>query len=77
MQRMTARLAATAVAGIIAVGAGASTAAAAQQPTPNGLCGARNMVNENAREQMLTAMMQHTDEHGDAGMAGAVAVSGC
>ena len=50
---------------------------AAAPTTPNGLCGARNMVNEHSREAMLDAMMNHTDEHGDAGMFRAVALTAC
>ena len=62
---------------VSALVAGASPAAAAQIPTPNGLCGARNMMNPNARPHMLEAMMLHTAPQGDAGMFHAVAVSSC
>lgn len=75
MKRLTIRL----VAGCFVVGAlvaGASPATAAPV-TPNGLCGAKNMVNENARDAMVEAMMNHTDEHGDAGMTRAVTLTGC
>lgn len=55
----------------------ATPAAAGQNPTPNGLCGAKNMVNENSRDAMVTAMMEHTNYHGDEGMAAAVARTSC
>lgn len=77
MRRLMGRMAMTAVVGVVAVAGFTSPAAAAQKPTPNERCGAANMMNENAREQMLTAMAEHTNEHGDLGMARAVAVSGC
>ena len=77
MKRIAARVTTTAVVGVIAVAASASPAAAAQRPTPNGLCGAKNMVNENARPHMVAAMTYHTNEHGDQGMARAVTVSSC
>ena len=73
MQR---RLAVSSLA-VIAMAASASPAAADQKPTPNGLCGARNMVNEHSRDAMLTAMMEHTNQHGDAGMFAAVARTAC
>jgi hypothetical protein len=75
MKRLTIR---TAMSGLIvaAVVAAASPATAAPV-TPNGLCGAKNMVNENSLEAMREAMMNHTDEHGDAGMARAVALTRC
>jgi len=50
---------------------------AAQKPTPNGLCGAKNMVNENALPHMMMAMTYHTNENGDFEMFRAVAVSAC
>lgn len=77
MNRVTIRVAMTIVVGITALAASASPAVAAQTPTPNGLCGARNMVNENARDQMLAAMMNHTNENGVRGMFRAVAASSC
>ena len=77
MKRVTTRVATTAVVGVIALAASAAPAPAAQKPTPNGLCGARNMMNENARPHMLAAMMNHTNENGDRGMFHAVAVSSC
>ena len=61
----------------IAVAVGPSPAVADQKATPNGLCGARNMVNEHSRDAMLTAMMEHTNYHGDAGMFAAVARTRC
>ncbi len=61
----------------IAVTVSAAPAVADQKPTPNGLCGARNMVNEHSRDAMLTAMMEHTNYHGDAGMFAAVARTRC
>lgn len=61
----------------VALAASATPAAADQKPTPNGLCGAKNMVNEHSRDAMVTAMMEHTDAHGDAGMAAAVARTAC
>lgn len=61
----------------VALAVGAAPAAADQKPTPNGLCGAKNMVNEHSRDAMVTAMTEHTDAHGDAGMAGAVGRTGC
>lgn len=56
---------------------GASPAVAAAGPSANGLCGAKNMVNPNALPHMAEAMALHTAPQGDAGMAGAVAVSSC
>lgn len=61
----------------VALAVSATPAAADQKPTPNGLCGARNMVNEHSRDAMLTAMMEHTNHHGDAGMFAAVARTTC
>ena len=55
----------------------ASPAGAAARPSANGLCGAKNMVNPNALPHMVEAMALHTAPQGDAGMAGAVAVSSC
>jgi hypothetical protein len=75
MKRPTARLAA---ATLFSLGFVVSASRVAAAPvTPNGLCGARNMVNEHSREAMLDAMMNHTDEHGDAGMFLAVALTAC
>jgi Spy/CpxP family protein refolding chaperone len=75
MKRPTARLAA---ATLLSLGLVVSASPVAAAPvTPNGLCGARNMVNEHSREAMLDAMMNHTDEHGDAGMFRAVALTAC
>lgn len=51
---------------------GSSSPAGAAPVTPNGLCGAKNMVNEHSVDAMREAMMLHTNEHGDAGMARAV-----
>jgi hypothetical protein len=51
---------------------GSSSPASAAPVTPNGLCGAKNMVNEHSVDDMREAMMLHTDEHGDAGMTRAV-----
>lgn len=68
----------TAVASVAAIAVAVSaTPAAGQSPTPNGLCGAKNMVNENSRDAMITAMMEHTNPHGVAGMRGAVARTAC
>jgi hypothetical protein len=67
---------AAAVVAVVCVG-GASPAAAAARPSANGLCGAKNMVNPNARPHMVEAMIFHTAPQGDAGMSGAVAVSSC
>ena len=77
MKRATTRMATIAVVGLTALAASASPAAAAPNPTPHGLCGAQNMVNPNALPHMLEAMALHTDEHGDAGMFGAIAHSIC
>ena len=75
MKRLTARLAA---ATLLSLGLVTSASPVAAAPvTPNGLCGARNMVNEHSRQAMLDAMMNHTDEHGDAGMFRAVALTAC
>ncbi len=52
-------------------------ASAAPHPTPNGLNGACNMVNDAALPHMREAMELHTAEQGDAGMWHAVDVSGC
>ena len=56
---------------------GVAPAAAGPTKTPNGLCGAKNMVNENSRDAMVTAMMEHTNIHGDIGMGRAVTNSAC
>lgn len=53
------------------------TAQAGPKPTPNGLCGALNMVNEAAMPHMVEAMTYHTAPQGDAGMFKAVANSAC
>ena len=45
--------------------------------TPTGLCGAKNMVNVHSVDAMREAMMEHTNAHGDAGMAGAVSRTAC
>lgn len=52
-------------------------ASAAPHPTPNGLTGACNMVNDAAAPHMFEAMALHTAPQGDAGMWHAVDVSGC
>lgn len=57
----------------LAIGVGSSSAAPA---TPNGLCGASNMVNTNALPGMMNAMSLN-DGNGDTGMYGAVANSSC
>lgn len=57
----------------LAVGVSASTAAPV---TPNGLCGAANMVNANALPGMLHAMSVD-NPNGVAGMFVAVANSAC
>lgn len=54
-----------------------ATAQAGPVPTPNGLCGARNMLNPAARPHMLEAMALHTAPQGDAGMKNANMVSAC
>jgi hypothetical protein len=75
---MKRRLAVVASVAAIAGAVTASPAAAGPNPTPNdGRCGAANMANENAAPYMAEAMNEHTDEHGDAGMFGAVANSSC
>ena len=60
--------------GVVGLGFGSAEAAPV---TPNGLCGARNMVNEAARPHMIEAMTEHTADQGDAGMFAAVAVTAC
>ena len=68
------------VAGVVTTGAlalgmligGASPAGAGPRPTPNGLCGAKNMVNEHSIDAMREAMMLHTNLNGDIGMGIAV-----
>ena len=69
------KVAVVAAAGIatIAVGVGSSSAAPV---TPNGFCGALNMVNANALPGMLNAMSRN-NPNGDAGMFVAVANSAC
>lgn len=74
---MKRRLAMLSSVAAVALVVSATPAAAAQKPTPHGLCGARNMVNEHSRDAMLTAMMEHTNHHGDAGMFAAVARTTC
>lgn len=51
--------------------------ASGPNPTPNELCGVRNMVNDAARPHMIEAMTFHTADQGDAGMFTAVAASDC
>lgn len=70
-----ARAAAAAALALSILAASASPAAAGPTQTPNGWCGAAHM--RNAGEAMANAMAFHTDEHGDAGMMHAVAVSAC
>ena len=77
MKRATARMATMAVLAIGALAATASPAAAGPRPTPNGKCGAANMMNEHAAPHMVEAMTFHTAPQGDAGMFHAVAVSSC
>lgn len=74
---MKRRLAVVSSIAAVALAVSATPAVADQKPTPNGLCGARNMVNEHSRDAMLTAMMEHTNYHGDAGMFAAVARTTC
>ncbi len=63
---------------VVAMGATfAPAAAAAARPSANGLCGAKNMVNPNAKPHMMEAMDLHTAPQGDAGMRGAVIASSC
>jgi hypothetical protein len=62
--------------GLVGLGFGSAEAAGPHE-TPNGLCGARNMVNDAARPHMIAAMTFHTAEQGDAGMFAAVAASAC
>lgn len=76
-EHMKRRCVVTSFVAAVAVAVSAAPAMADQKPTPNGLCGAKNMVNENARDAMVTAMAEHTNAHGDAGMAGAVARTAC
>ena len=73
MKRVIPRVATAAVLAVIALPATASPAAAGPNPTPNGFCGALNMLM--AGEAMVNAMVLHTNPHGDAGMFHAVAVS--
>ena len=75
MRAVSARAAAVAAVTLGMLAASASPAAAGPTQTPNGKCGAANMAN--AGEAMANAMALHTDEHGDAGMMHAVAVSAC
>ncbi len=53
------------------------TAKAGPVETPNGLCGAANMVNEAAAPHMFEAMGSHTADQGDTGMFTAVGASAC
>jgi hypothetical protein len=62
--------------GLVSAGFG-SAEASGPRPTPNGLCGAMNMVNEAAAPHMIEAMTLHTAEQGVAGMWTAVAASAC
>ncbi len=54
--------------------AGAAPAAAEPGPTPNGLTGAANMVNEHAYPHMVHAMLVN-NANGDAGMWCAVYIT--
>lgn len=62
--------------GLVGVGFGSAEALGPRE-TPNGLCGAMNMVNEAAAPHMIAAMTLHTADQGDAGMYTAVAASAC
>ena len=77
MKRVIGLVAAVVVLVLTVLVGAASPAAAAARPSANGLCGAKNMVNPNALPHMVEAMALHTAPQGDAGMAGAVAVSSC
>lgn len=77
MKRVVRLAASVVVLGLGAVIAAASPAAGAARPAATGLCGAKNMVNPNARPHMAQAMMLHTAPRGDAGMMHAGAVSSC
>lgn len=60
--------------GFLALGYGSAEAAPV---TPNGLCGAKNMVNDAAKPHMLEAMDEHTAPQGDLGMRTAVLATAC
>jgi hypothetical protein len=75
MRSVTRRAAATAVLAVTALAASAGPAAAGPRETPNGWCGGANM--RNAGDAMTTAMRDHTNHHGDAGMFKAVDNSAC
>ncbi len=53
------------------------TAKAGPTETPNGLCGAKNMVNDAAKPHMIEAMTYHTADQGDTGMFTAVGATAC
>ena len=74
---MKRRLALVSLVAAVALATGATPAAADQKPTRNGLCGAANMSNEHSRDAMATAMAEHTNANGDAGMRAAVARTRC
>lgn len=76
MKRVIGVVAAIAVL-VLAVVGGASPAGAAARPSANGVCGAKNMMNPNARPHMKEAMDLHTAPQGDTGMFGAVRASSC
>ena len=74
---MKRRLAVVASAAAITAALGAAPATADQKPTRNGMCGAKNMMNENAGPHMVEAMAEHTAPQGDAGMVAAVGRTQC
>lgn len=77
MRRVVGLVVAVVVAVLAALIGGAAPATAAANPSANGLCGAKNMVNPNALPHMVEAMTLHTAPQGDAGMMHAVVVSSC
>jgi hypothetical protein len=67
-------LAVISVSAVVAVAALGGTASASTGPTPNGWCGALNMLQAGAG---MDNAMSRDNANGNAGMFGAVAASSC
>jgi hypothetical protein len=75
MKRATARLAAVALSSVLVFAAGAASATASTSPTPNGFCGAANMLV--AWDTGMALAMSRDNPNGNIGMFRAVALSDC
>ena len=75
MRCARARLAVLAAVAVAAFTAGGAAATASTGPTPNGFCGAANMLV--AWDTGMALAMSRNNPNGNTGMFRAVAVSGC